>query len=122
MRRNLADDWAALRGRRFDLVFAALVLQHIETAALESYVADMARMAPLTYVLTRGDSDFGGSVLAAVGRLELFTPVGPCVEVEHDERTHQLRAIRELTFADVCRSGGASHYEVLLRSRDEVRG
>jgi SAM-dependent methyltransferase len=113
----LTDDWQALRGERFDLVFAALVFQHIEPSMLETYVADIARRAPVVYVLTRTGSDYGGNVLAAIDRQALFRPAGSCVEVEHDARTNQLRAIRELPFEDACRAGGSSHYEFLLRSR-----
>lgn len=112
----LTDDWQALRRERFDLVFASLVFQHIEPAALEAYLADLARMAPITYVLTRADSDFGGRVLATIDRLQLFTPRGGCVEVEHDDRTHRLRAIRQVEFAQ-ARDAATGHCEMILQSR-----
>ena len=63
---RLDDDWTTLRQERFDLVFAALVLQHVETGACRAYLADFATMAPLVYLLTRTDSDFGMNVLDLV--------------------------------------------------------
>ena len=58
----LWDDWADVKHERFDLIFAALVLQHIEPTACRSYLTDFARLSPLTYLLTRTTTDFGTSV------------------------------------------------------------
>ena len=112
---HLSDDWAETRTRRFDLVFAALVLQHVETEACRTYLTDFARMAPTLYLLTRIDSDFGANVLELAAATALFDP-SPCVEVEHDPETNQLRVLRELPF-DAARGAASGHFEVLLRSR-----
>src|SRR6185503_1149244 len=68
----LTSDWEGISRRRFDLVFASLVLQHIETDACLSYLADFARLAPATYVLTRLQSDFGANVFGLVAESGLF--------------------------------------------------
>jgi SAM-dependent methyltransferase len=113
---RLEDDWSALRTDRFDLVYAALVLQHVEVETCRAYLADFARMAPAVYLLTRTDGDFGMNVLDLVDESGAFDP-GPCVEVDHDPDTHQLRVLGRRTLADARASGGSRHYEVLLRSR-----
>src|SRR5262249_27116006 len=79
----LTGTWAELSARRFDLVFADLVLQHVETDASRAYLSDFARMAPVTYLLTRLQSDFGENVLGLVTDAGLFEVEG-CAEVEHD--------------------------------------
>lgn len=112
----LSADWGDLRGRRFDLVFATLVLQHVEPALCRSYLADFARMAPAVYLLTRASSDFGTNVLEACAGLGIFD-AGPCVEVEHDESTHQLRVLGAPTLEEVLQREGDGHYELLLLSR-----
>jgi len=112
----LSADWDDLRTRRFDLIVATLVLQHIEPDRCREYLADFARLAPAVYLLTRADSDFGTSVLQECAGTGLFD-AGACVEVEHDESTHQLRVLGIRTFDDVRREGRDGHYEVVLRSR-----
>jgi SAM-dependent methyltransferase len=112
---ELADDWNALRTRRFDLVFTTLVLQHIEPALCRAYLEDFASMSPFVYLLTRATSDFDASVFRLVADTGLFEP-GPCVEVDHDSETHQLRVLGHASVDDVMRSDAAGHYEVLLRS------
>jgi SAM-dependent methyltransferase len=112
---RLEDDWTKLRHERFDLIFAALVLQHVETAACRAYLADFAAMTPLVYLLTRTDSDFGRRVLDLVAEGDRFA-AGRCVEVDHDPETHQLRILGEASFEDACTRGGSHHYEVLLHS------
>src|SRR5881394_3020901 len=47
----LSGDWNEVKARRFDLIVAALVLQHIEPAQTRAYLADFARMAPVVYLL-----------------------------------------------------------------------
>jgi SAM-dependent methyltransferase len=113
---RLDDDWTTLREERFDLVFAALVLQHVETGTCRAYLADFATMASLVYLLTRTDSDFGRNVLDLVAEGEHFT-AGRCVEVDHDPQTHQLRILGEASFEDARARGGSHHYEVMLQSR-----
>jgi hypothetical protein len=112
----LSDDWNELKARPFDLIFASLVLQHIETEAVRAYLADFARMAPHTYLLTRNDSDFHVNVLDLVAESGLFD-AGECTTVDHDEGTHQLRVLGRMTFEEARRSTGPAHYEVLLKSR-----
>jgi hypothetical protein len=112
----LSDDWAETSARPFDLIFASLVLQHIELDAVRRYLADFARMAPTLYLLTRSTSDFDAQVLDLVAESGLFDP-GECTRVEHEDATHQLRSLGRLSFDEARRSGELSHYEVLLRSR-----
>lgn len=109
---TFSDDWEAVRRERFDLIFASLVLQHLDTASMEGRLRDFARMAPLTYLLTRADSDSGRRVLDVLGGLGCFA-AGECAEVEHDDSTHQLRVIRRMPF-DEARRQAAGHYELLL--------
>lgn len=113
----LTHDWSELVPRRFDLVVAALVLQHIEPDMCRAYLMDFARMVPLTYVLTRLQSDFDLNVRALLDETNVFD-VQECVEVEHDSSRHQLRRLGggEL-FAEVSRSAGSGHYELVLLSR-----
>ena len=111
---TLSDDWEAVKRERFDLIFASLVLQHLDTASIEARLVDFARMAPLTYLLTRAESDAGDSVLDVVARVGLFV-AGDCIEVEHDDGTHQLRVVRRMPLDEARRHAGG-HYELLLRS------
>jgi SAM-dependent methyltransferase len=111
---ELADDWSTLRTRRFDLVFASLVLQHIDPAICRAYLEDFARMAPALYVLTRAQSDFDANLLALVLDSGWF-PAGDCVEVEHDPATHQLRVLGRQPLGR-ARTAAAGHFEVLLRT------
>jgi len=112
----LSSDWEELRRRRFDLIFTTLVLQHLEPETCRSFLVDFARMAPVVYVLTRASTDFDTNVLEMIKSTALFE-AGPCVEVEHDERTHQLRVLGAHVFDEIARTGAPGHYEVLLRSR-----
>lgn len=112
----LSDDWDDLARRRFDLVFASLVLQHIEVDAVRRYLADFARMAPSVYLLTRNTSDFDANVLDLVAESGVFD-AGPCIEVDHDSVTHQLRVLGRSAFDEARRSPRPAHYEMLLTSR-----
>lgn len=110
---QLFDDWNDVRTRRFDLIFAALVLQHIEPSACRSYLADFARMAPAVYILTRSTSDFDTNVLALVAATGAFK-ADETVEVDHDSATNQLRVLGRKPFDVVCQSSDGGHFEVLL--------
>jgi hypothetical protein len=113
---HLTANWDEVRRRRYDLVFASLVLQHVETAACVEFLADFSCLAPHIYVLTRGDNDFSVNILDLVAGSGLFD-VEACAVVEHDADTHQLRQVAPLAF-DVARRGdGTVHYDLLLRSR-----
>jgi len=116
----LCDDWADVASRRFDMVFAALVLQHVEPDACRRYLADFARMAPVTYLLTRLQSDFAENVFDIVAASGLFD-VEACAEVEHDSTTHALRQIGQRAFTDLRRAADSGHYEVRLRSLTRAR-
>lgn len=109
----LTSDWDELSRQRFDLVFASLVLQHIDTDACRSYLADFLKMAPAIYVLTRLQSDFGENVLGLVAESGLYE-VTECAEVEHDLQTNELREVRPRSFDEVSRATDNLHYEVLL--------
>jgi len=112
----LTADWDEIRCRRFDLIFASLVLQHIAPAAVRSLLEDFARLAPATYLISRARSDFGGGVFALVAESEAFD-VGECAEVDHDPATHQLRIIGRLPFGHLCGLADDWHFEIVLRSR-----
>jgi len=112
----LFDDWHEVRRRHVDLIYSALVLQHIDTESCRSYLSDFAAMAPVVYLLTRLQSDFGVNVLGLVAETNLFD-AGDCVEVDHDVHTHQLRALARHQFDALRRSDATGHYEVLLHSR-----
>lgn len=116
----LTSDWDEVKRRRLDLIFTTLVLQHLEPETCRSLLVDFARMAPAVYLLTRASSDFDTSVLEMIKATALFD-AGPCVEVEHDERTHQLRVLGTHSFDELVRSGASGHYEVLLRARNGGR-
>ena len=112
----LTSDWEDVSHRRFDLVFASLVLQHVDTDACRAYLTDFAAMAPATYILTRLQSDFGENVFGLVGESGLFE-VMECAEVEHDPVQHRLKQIGPRSFADVSKAAGNLHYEVVLIPR-----
>lgn len=112
----LSSDWTDVCSRSYDLVVATLVLQHVEPDACRGYLEDFARLAPVTYLLTRVMSDFGTNVLDAVAATGLFE-AGECVEVEHDPGTHQLRVLGRTSFERVRGLSDGGHYEVLLRTR-----
>ena len=109
----LSSDWEGVSGRRFDLIFASLVLQHVETDACRAYLADFARMSPAVYVITRLQSDFGANVLGLVAESGLFEVQG-CAEVEHDSEKNELRQVRWRSFDEAARATDNLHYEVLL--------
>ena len=112
----LFDDWDQARTRHVDLVYSALVLQHIDTESCRSYLRDFAAMAPVVYLLTRLQSDFGVNVLDLVSETNRFD-ADDCIEVDHDVDTHQLRVLGHHPFDEVRRSAATGHYEVLLHSR-----
>jgi SAM-dependent methyltransferase len=112
----LLDNWAEARVERFDLIYSALVLQHIETDACRAYLEDFARMAPVVYLLTRTMSDFEVNVLDLAASTGLFD-AGECVEVDHDPATNQLRVLGRRALENVRRSPEPGHYEVMLSSR-----
>jgi SAM-dependent methyltransferase len=112
----LTSDWGAVTGMRFDLVFASLVLQHVPEATCRDAVAHFARMAPATYLLARGQGDFGFSALDLVAASGLFD-AGECRIVDHDPATHQLRVLGALPFDEARSAEDPRHFEVLLHSR-----
>jgi SAM-dependent methyltransferase len=112
----LTASWEEVVALRFDLVFASLVLQHIEPDTYRSYLRDFAGLSPAIYLLTRVEDDFGSNVLRIVDETGLFD-AGECVEVDHDADTHQLRVLGHRSLAQACEGPGGAHYEVLLRSK-----
>jgi SAM-dependent methyltransferase len=113
---RLASDWADVRTRRYDLIFASLVLQHIEIDACRAYLADFGRMARDVYLLTRARTHFNAPVLDLVAESGRYD-AGECTIVDHDPGTHQLRVLGRLPFERARRSPEDVHYEVLLRTR-----
>lgn len=112
----LSDDWREISTRRFDLIYAALVLQHLDPDTCRRYLTAFAAMAPATYLLTRLQSDFDANVLGLVAEIDLFD-VQTCVEVAHDPERHQLRRVGVRSFDDLVGSSDNGHYEVLMRRR-----
>jgi len=113
---ELTSDWHAVRGSTFGLVFASLVLQHVPEDWCRTVVADFARMAPATYLLARGEGDFGFSALDLVARSALFD-AGDCRVVDHDPATHQLRILETVPLDEARSATDPRHFEVLLHSR-----
>lgn len=111
---TLSDDWSSLRQQRFDVVYAALVLQHVDTDRCREYLRDLARMTPVVYLLSRSDTDFGQNLFELVAESGCYVPA-PCVAVDHDPDTNQLRVLGTLSFDQVCRAAPGGHYETLLR-------
>jgi SAM-dependent methyltransferase len=118
---DLISDWAEARTRRYALVFASLVLQHIDTDECRRYLADFSGMAPHVYLLTRTKTDFGAVMLDLVAESGLSV-AGPCRIVDHDPATHQLRVIGDRSFDDARASSDDVHYEMVLRSRASRQG
>ena len=112
----LVSDWSEVRTRRYDLVFACLVLQHLETDLCREMLVDFAAIAPYLYLLTRARSDFDVPVLDQVSEEGLFD-ARTCRIVDHDAVTHQLHVIGETSFEVARRSPDDVHYEILLHSR-----
>ena len=113
---DLVSDWTDARTRRYDLVFASLVLQHVDTDECRRCLADFARMAPHVYLLTRTRTDFGAIMLDLVAESGLYDTT-TCRIVDHDPVTHQLRIIGDRSFEDARNSTDDVHYETLLRRR-----
>jgi hypothetical protein len=112
----LWDDWAVVTAQAFDLVFASLVLQHIEPSACRGYLAGFAHISPVTYLLTRTTTDFGTNVLDHCAEADSFH-ASDCTIVEHDDITNQLRVLGVRSFDELRRSGDEVHCELLLRPR-----
>jgi hypothetical protein len=112
----LSDNWSDLSSRHFDIIFAALVLQHVEPEPCRRYLVDFARMAPVAYLLTRLQSDFGENVLRIAGDSGLFD-IEECAEVEHDLVHHTLRQVGSRAGLEIQYSSDNLHYDVRLRSR-----
>ena len=109
----LSSDWKDVARMRFDLVFASLVLQHVETDECRAYLNDFARMSSAVYVITRLQSDFSANVLGLVAESGLFD-VADCAEVEHDSEKNKLRQVGRRSFSEVARATNNLHYEVML--------
>lgn len=110
---ELVDDWSLVRTRRFGVIYASLVLQHVETDACRTYLRDFARMAPAVYLLSRSDTDFAENMFELVAATGLYD-AGECVAVDHDPDTHQLRVLGRVPFERARRAATGGHYEVLL--------
>ena len=113
---NLTANWEEIKQRQYDLVFASLVLQHIETSACVQFLADFSRISAHTYLLTRGNSDFDVSILDLIADANLFE-IEACAAVEHDADTHRLRQVAPLAFDAARRGDRGAHYDLLLRAR-----
>jgi len=112
----LSSDWTEVRVRRFDLIFASLVLQHVESDSLRTFLVDFAGMAPAVYLLTPTRTDFGENLLDIIAATGRFEP-GECVDVDHDPVTHQLRVLGRMSFDAARRAGHERYFEMLLRSK-----
>jgi 2-polyprenyl-3-methyl-5-hydroxy-6-metoxy-1,4-benzoquinol methylase len=112
----LSSDWNEIRVRRFDLIFASLVLQHVEPDSLRTFLADFAHMASAVYLLTPTRTDFGENLLDIIAATGRFEP-GECVDVDHDPVTHQLRVLGRTSFDAARRAGHERYFEMLLQSK-----
>ena len=112
----LSSDWDAVRGTAFDLVFASLVLQHVPEDWCRRALDDFSTMAPATYLLARGEGDFGFSALDLAVRSGHFE-FGECRVVDHDPATHQLRVLGSVPIDEARGAADPRHFEVLLHSR-----
>lgn len=113
---RLSSDWEEVRSRRYGLIFASLVLQHLDTEDCRRFLVDFAVMAPTVYLLTRTRTDFDAIMLDLVAESSLFD-ADTCRIVDHDSTIHQLRVLSELSCDAARRSADDVHYELLLRSR-----
>lgn len=113
---SLSSDWREVQARRYDLIFTALVLQHLETERAAGFLADFAAMAPRVYMLTRARSDVGAAILDLVSESRAYDH-GSCRIVDLDPAARHLRVVGEASFDAARRSPDDVHYEVLLRSR-----
>ena len=113
---RLTSDWDDACRQRYDLVFATLVLQHMDVDVCRRHLEDFARIAPRTYLLNRVIGDSGDNVFDLIGRTGLFD-AGSCVHVDHDPATHQLRVLGQRMFDDLRTETVDAHYEVVLESR-----
>jgi hypothetical protein len=112
----LSSDWDEVRGTRFGMVFASLVLQHVPEYVCRQALDGFAAMAPVTYLLARGQGDFGFSALELVARSQKFD-TGACRIVDHDPVSHQLRVLGSVPFDAARSADDPRHFEVVLRSR-----
>jgi hypothetical protein len=103
------------------LIFASLVLQHIEPELTRLFLRDFAQMAPTTYLLTRTFTDFGEPLLDVVAETNLFD-ASECVVVDHDPITHQLRVLDRQSFEAARASTDSRHYELLLCGKSSSAG
>jgi hypothetical protein len=60
-------------------------------------------------------SDAGANVLDLIAETGKFE-AGPCVEVDHDPNTHQLRVLGRKPFDQARREADGGHYEFVLRT------
>jgi SAM-dependent methyltransferase len=111
----LSSDWSQLRRLHFDLIFASLVLQHVEPHPMRAFLRDFSHMAPAVYLITRTNTDFGEALLDVIADLGFFA-LGECAEVDHDPGTHQLKVIGRMSFEDARKLGAGRHVETLLTS------
>jgi SAM-dependent methyltransferase len=110
----LTSDWERLKRLKFDLIFASLVLQHIEPAPVRGLLEDFATMAPAVYLLTRVDTDFGENMFDVIAETGLYE-AGECVDVDHDPVTHQLKVLGRVGFDEARSGSGERHFELILR-------
>ena len=72
--RYLSSDWIAVKERRYDLVVATLVFQHIFERELISYLSGIATMSPYLWVETKSwNDDRRKSNLEIINDTGLFT-------------------------------------------------
>jgi SAM-dependent methyltransferase len=113
---ELSSDWDRLSSHRFDLVFASLVLQHVPEDWCRRALDDFSTIAPATYLLARGEGDFGFSAIDLAVRSARFE-FGECRVVDHDPATHQLRVLGSVPIDEARGAADPRHFEVLLHSR-----
>ena len=75
------------------LVFASLVLQHIETDECRDYLADFAGMSPHVYLLTRTRTDFDAVMLDLIAESGLYrrAPAASSITIPSRISSHHRR-------------------------------
>ena len=63
---TLVSGWEPLKPKKFDVVLAALVFQHIYNPELSEYLADLSRMTKTLVILGRRVNDDGSNTIETV--------------------------------------------------------
>ena len=102
----LTADWSAIKRHKYDLIFAWLVVQHLDLPVLETYLKDWSTITTCLYLHTRCFlDDGGGNVLKTVLASSLYD-VGRC-----DIPVNEAMSLRKPS---------GTHFRALLRARESA--